>query len=316
VRVVFAGTPHVALPALHALLASPHDVAAAITRPDSRSGRGRTAGPSPVAAVAASAGIEVLKPGTPKDPAFLARLAELAPDCCPVVAYGALIPAAALDIPVHGWVNLHFSLLPAWRGAAPVQHALLAGDDVTGASTFRLVEELDAGPVFGSYTEAVRRGDTAGDLLGRLAEHGAHLLLATLDGIESGTVQPQPQRNDVATYAPKLSPADARIDWAAPAAAIDRRIRACTPAPGAWTEFRDQRLKLFGVTPPAPDEPPARREPPGTLVVDAAGVHVSTGSSALTVADVQPPGRQRMAALDWARGARIRPGEKLGRGQP
>jgi methionyl-tRNA formyltransferase len=311
VRVVFAGTPGPALPAFKAILASRHEVLAVLTRPDAPSGRGRRLNPSPVAAAAQAAGVEALKPSTPKEPDFLARLANIAPDCCPVVAYGALLPPAALDIPRHGWVNLHFSLLPAWRGAAPVQHALLAGDEVSGATTFRLVSAMDAGPVYGSYTETVRPTDTAGDLQERLARHGARLLVETLNAIEADALDPQPQAGEAATYAPKLTTADARIDWTAPAVAVDRRIRAMTPAPGAWTEFRDGRLKLYGVQPPTPD---ARDElAPGELAVTGAGVRVGTGTTALMLADVQPPGRQRMSAMAWARGARLGPAERLGR---
>ena len=192
-RVVFAGTPDAALPALEAVVASPHDVVAVVTRPDAPSGRGRRLTPSPVAARAAELGIPVLKPEHPRDPEFQAALRELEPDCCPVVAYGALLPQSALDIPRHGWVNLHFSVLPAWRGAAPVQHAIWAGDEVTGATTFRIVKELDAGPTYGLMTERVRPGDTAGDLLERLAEGGAGLLVATLDGIEDGSLEAREQ---------------------------------------------------------------------------------------------------------------------------
>jgi methionyl-tRNA formyltransferase len=313
VRLVFAGTPGPALPAFEALLASRHEVLAAVTRPDAPAGRGRRLTPSPVAAAAAAAEIPVLKPPTPAEPGFLTQLRELAPDCCPVVAYGALLPSAALAIPAHGWVNLHFSLLPAWRCAAPVQHALLAGDDVTGATTFQLVQELDAGPIFGSYTEPVLPSDTAGDLLERLAVHGARLLVSTLDGIESATLHPRPQPADGVTYAPKLTSADARIDWAAPLARVCRLIRACTPSPGAWTEFREQRLKLFGIGPSASAQPRTRRLAPGELDATRTTVRVGTGTAELTLADVQPPGRQRMAALAWARCARLEPGERFGR---
>src|SRR6516225_11363674 len=199
-RLMFAGTPLAAVPALDALLASRHEVAAVLTRPDKPAGRGHKVGhghatghgrkveSSPVARRAAAAGLEVLTPARPRDPEFISRLREIGPDCCAVVAYGALIPQAALDVPARGWVNLHFSVLPAWRGAAPVPHAILHGDDVTGASTFRLVAELDAGPVYGVLTEPVRPADTAGDLLERLSHSGAELLVATLDGIEAGTI--------------------------------------------------------------------------------------------------------------------------------
>src|SRR3954454_24304487 len=182
-KLVFAGTPEVAVPALDALLASGrHEVAAVVTRPDAPAGRGRRLVASPVAERAEEAGIEVLKPARPRDPEFLQRLTEIAPDCCPVVAYGALLPQVALDIPAHGWVNLHFSLLPAWRGAAPVQRAILAGDDVTGATTFRIEADLDTGPMFGSFTTEIGPRETAGELLSRLADSGAPLLVHTLDG--------------------------------------------------------------------------------------------------------------------------------------
>src|SRR5438132_4258305 len=174
-RLVFAGTPQTAVPSLDALLASRHEVVAVVTRPDAPAGRGRKVGPSPVARRAAAEGLEVLTPARARDPQFLDRLRQIGPDCCPMVAYGALIPQAVLDIPRHGWVNLHFSVLPAWRGAAPVQHAILHGDDVTGATTFRVVAELDAGPVYGVLTEPVRPRDTTGDLLGRLSHSGAEL---------------------------------------------------------------------------------------------------------------------------------------------
>ena len=244
-RLVFAGTPQAAVPALDALLASGHEVAAVVTRPDAPAGRGLHLVPSPVGERAAEAGIEVLKPPRPRDPAFLDRLRAIAPDCCPVTAYGALIPQAALDIPGHGWVNLHFSLLPAWRGAAPVQHAILHGDDLTGATTFRLVLELDAGPVFGMLTEPIRPRDTAGDLLARLAVSGAGLLVATLDGIESGQLEARPQPAEGVSLAPKITAADARVRWDRPALAVDRQIRACTPSPGAWTVLGDARIKLW-----------------------------------------------------------------------
>jgi methionyl-tRNA formyltransferase len=230
-RLVFAGTPAAAVPSLDALLKSGHEVAAVVTRPDAPAGRGLRLAPSPVAQRAESAGLEVLKPAKPGDPDFLDRLRQIAPDCCPVTAYGALIPQRALDIPGHGWVNLHFSLLPAWRGAAPVQHAILHGDDVTGATTFRIVAALDAGPVFGVVTEPIRPDDTAGDLLDRLAGSGAELLVATVDGIDSGELEARPQPAEGVSLAPKITAEDARVRWGDPAVAIGRVVRACTPAP-------------------------------------------------------------------------------------
>ena len=205
-RLVFAGTPVTALPTLRALAASRHTVAAVVTRPDAPVGRGKKVQPSPVAELAGELGLEALKPARPNEAWFLDRLRAIAPDCCPVTAYGALLPQSALDIPPHGWVNLHFSVLPAWRGAAPVQHAILRGDDITGATTFQIVKELDAGPVFGTLTERVRPSDTSGDLLGRLALSGAELLVRTLDAIEDGTVRAVPQPGDGVSFAPKLTP--------------------------------------------------------------------------------------------------------------
>jgi methionyl-tRNA formyltransferase len=298
-------------------------VAAVVTRPDAPAGRGRRLVASPVAELAAELGIEALKPDRPREPSFLDRLRAIAPDCCPVVAYGALLPQSALDIPAHGWVNLHFSVLPAWRGAAPVQHAVLRGDDITGASTFQIVKELDAGPVYGTLTEPIRPADTSGDLLDRLSVAGAQLLVATLDGIEDGTVLAVPQPADGISFAPKLTPDDARVDWKMPAHLIDRQIRGCTPDPGAWTDFESTRLKLWPVTltrPPASapsasalaaagaavdavaDGAPPVAVAPGQLRVERAAVYVGTGTVPVRLGDVQPQGKRRMPAADWARG--------------
>ena len=312
-RLVFAGTPQTALPALDALLASRHEVRAVVTRPDAPAGRGRKVEASPVARRAIEAGLEVLTPARARDPEFLDRLREIGPDCCPVAAYGALLPQAALDIPPNGWVNLHFSVLPAWRGAAPVQHAILHGDDVTGASTFQIVKELDAGPVYGVLTEPVRADDTAGTLLDRLSHSGAGLLVATLDGIEDGTIHAVPQPAEGVSFAPKISPADVRVDWKRPAHVVDRQIRAGTPEPGAWTELDCVRLKLGPVSldapglPGRPGSPGATVSPdlpPGELHVDRQAVFVGTGSRPVRLGDVQAPGKRRMSASDWARGLR------------
>ncbi|WP_330261870.1 methionyl-tRNA formyltransferase [Streptomyces sp. NBC_00539] len=308
-KLVFAGTPEVAVPALDALIASGrHEVAAVVTRPDAPAGRGRRLVASPVAERAEEAGIEVLKPVRPRDPEFQARLREIAPDCCPVVAYGALLPKSALDIPKHGWVNLHFSLLPAWRGAAPVQHSIMAGDQVTGASTFLIEEGLDSGPVYGHLTEEIRPTDTSGDLLTRLAFAGSGLLVATMDGIEDGTLRAVPQPTDGISLAPKITVEDARIDWKAPAMRADRVVRGCTPAPGAWTVFRGERLKLISVA-PVPDRTDLE---PGVLAPAKNNVHVGTGSHAVELLWVQPQGKKPMKGADWARGVRIAPGERLG----
>jgi methionyl-tRNA formyltransferase len=308
-KLVFAGTPEVAVPALDALLASGrHEVAAVVTRPDAPAGRGRRLVASPVAERAEEAGIEVLKPAKPKDPEFLERLREIGPDCCPVVAYGALLPRVALDVPVHGWVNLHFSLLPAWRGAAPVQHAIMAGDEITGASTFLIEEGLDSGPVYGTVTEEIRPTDTSGDLLTRLAFAGSGLLAATMDGIEDGTLKAVPQPADGISLAPKVNVEDAHLDWSAPALRVDRMVRGCTPAPGAWTTFRGERLKLIQVA-PAPDRTDLA---PGQIAAGKNNVYVGTGSHGVELLWVQAQGKKPMRAADWARGVRIGEGERLG----
>ena len=310
-RLVFAGTPDAAVTSLRSLLASRHEVAAVVTRPDAPAGRGRRLEPSPVAALARAEGLEVLTPAKPREPEFLDRMREIAPDCCPVTAYGALLPQAALDIPRFGWVNLHFSLLPAWRGAAPVQHAILHGDDITGATTFLLVKEMDAGPVFGVVTEPIQPTDTSGDLLSRLAESGARLLVATLDAIEDGTARAEQQPAEGVSFAPKLTPADALVDWKLPAHVIDRTIRACTPDPGAWTEYSGDRIKLQPVTLGAFD---VGALAPGELSVTRGAVYAGTGSQPVLLGDVQPPGKRRMPAADWARGLRAGPDSRPGFG--
>jgi methionyl-tRNA formyltransferase len=274
---------------------------------------GRRAAASPVAELAAEEGLELLTPDRPSDPEFVARLTELAPDCVPVVAYGHLVPQSVLAVPRHGWVNLHFSLLPAWRGAAPVQHAVIAGDEVTGATTFVLDQGMDTGPVLGTLTETVRPRDTSGELLGRLADAGSGLLVATLDGLEKGSLQPVPQPTDGITLAPKLSVDDAHIDWTHPALAIDRRIRGCTPAPGAWTTWRGQRLKVgpLAAPPSVSSGGGDVKLPPGGLTIDESGVLVGTGSGPVVLGSVQPAGKKAMPAGDWARGVRPQPGERF-----
>lgn len=306
-RLAFAGTPEAALASLDALLSSRHEVVAVLTRPDARSGRGRTLAASPVARRALDAGLPVLRPASLHDPDVHAELASLDLDCCPVVAYGALVPAALLAIPRLGWVNLHFSLLPAWRGAAPVQHSVWHGDDVTGATTFALEAGLDTGPVYGTVTEAVRPRDTSGELLGRLATAGAGLLVATLDGLASGAVVGRAQSADGVSYAPKITAADARVDWAQPAIRVDRQVRACTPDPGAWTHLGDERIGLGPVV-PLPDDTSLVA---GSIAVDKARVRVGTASSAVLLSVVRPPGKRAMPAADWARGVRLPPSARF-----
>ena len=307
-RIVFGGTPDVAIPSLDSLVDSRHELVAVVTRPDAPSGRGKKLTASPVAQHANKLGIEVLKPQRPRDEEFVGRLTEIAPDCCPVVAYGALLPQRVLDIPRHGWVNLHFSLLPAWRGAAPVQHAILAGDQITGATTFQIVLELDAGPIFATVTEPIRPDDTAGNLLHRLSLSGARLLVETLDGIEDGTLtpMPQPETDSQVSYASKINVADAEIDWTQPAEVVDRLIRACAPAPGAWTTFRGERFKINS----------ARLSdavlPPAALEITKRSVRIGTATQTLALGEIQAQGKKPMAAADWARGITFDPEPRLG----
>ncbi|KAE8762788.1 methionyl-tRNA formyltransferase [Georgenia thermotolerans] len=311
-RLLFAGTPEVALPSLRTLLASDHEVVAVLTRPDTRKGRGRTLAASPVADLARAEGIPVLTPRSLRDDGVAEQIAGLAIDAAPIVAYGGLVPADLLAVPRHGWVNLHFSLLPAWRGAAPVQRALIAGDEVTGASVFQLEAGLDTGPVYGTLTETVRPRDTAGDLLGRLADSGAQLLLQVLDAIADGSARPQAQPADGVSLAPKLEVEDAHVRWADPALAVDRLVRGCTPAPGAWTTTpTGARLKLRPVT----SRPEVVDLQPGEIRAGKHEVLVGTGSHAVALGEVAPAGKSWMPAEAWARGAHPAPGARLGQAE-
>lgn len=303
-RLVFAGTPEPALPSLRRLIDSPrHEVLAVLTRPDAPVGRRGRLTPSPVARLATEYGIPVLRPRRPNSAEFVAELTEIGPDCCPVVAFGALLRDELLAVPRHGWVNLHFSVLPAWRGAAPVQAALAAGDTVTGATTFQIERDLDSGPVYGVVTETIRPTDTAGDLLDRLSVSGAELLEATLDGVESGTLTAVPQPTEGVSVAPKISVDDARIRWDLPAHVIERRIRSVTPNPGAWTMIGDLRVKVGPVAMLSEDT--ADGLAPGQISVGKKSVRVGTGSVPVELSTVQPPGKKEMKAADWARGARL-----------
>jgi methionyl-tRNA formyltransferase len=304
VRLVFAGTPKPALPALRCLIDSPrHEVVAVLTRPDAASGRRGKPEPSPVAREALDRGIPLLRPSRPNSAEFVAELLELGPECCAVVAYGALLRDALLAVPPRGWINLHFSLLPAWRGAAPVQAAIAAGDTITGATTFQIEPSLDSGPVYGVVTEAIEPTDTAGDLLERLAISGAALLSTTLDGIADGTLTPRPQSTDGVSVAPKVTVEQARVRWDLPAPVVERRIRAVTPNPGAWTLIGDLRVKLGPVHIDGAPKP----LPPGAIHVDRKSVWIGTGSEPVRLGQIQPPGKKLMNAADWARGARLDP---------
>lgn len=308
-RVLFAGTPEAALPTLTALLGSEHDVIGVLTRADARQGRGRALHPSPVAALARRAGLEVRTPATLKDPQTQDWVRSLRADIGVVVAYGRIVPACLLETPVHGWLNLHFSLLPAWRGAAPVQRAIIGGDEVTGACVFQLEEGLDTGPVLGRLTESIGPHDTSGDLLERLADAGAPLVLRVLEAVASGSAQPEAQNEALATLAPMLSTADGEIRWPDPAQTIDRRIRGVTPAPGAWSLFEGRRLRLGPVT----IAPEVTDLLPGQVRAAKHEVLVGTGGCAVRLGRVAPAGKSWMEADAWARGARLGSGVVLGR---
>lgn len=306
-RCLFAGTPDVAATALRTLLASSHEVVAVLTRPDAPAGRGRGLAASAVAEVAREHGLPLLQPVSLREPGLVEQLAALQPDVAPIVAYGGLVPPDLLDLPRHGWVNVHFSVLPAWRGAAPVQHAIWHGDDITGATSFRLDAGMDTGPVYGTVTEAVRPDDTAGDLLGRLAVVGAGLLVATLDGLAEGRIVAVPQAGSP-SFAPKVEVADAQLDWTRTAVELDRKVRACTPAPGAWTTFAGERLRIR----PIRLELSSAALPPGELAVSRDAVLVGTATAPVRLGDVQAAGRRVMPAADWARGLRLETGMVLG----
>ena len=304
-RLLFAGTPEAALPSLRTLLDSHHEVVGVLTRADAPSGRGRRLRPSPVKALALDAGVPVLTPRTLRDAAVQEELRALAPDAAPVVAYGNLVPAPALAIPTLGWVNLHFSLLPAWRGAAPAQRAVLAGQERTGMSVFRLDEGLDTGEVITTAETEIGPHETAGELLARMAEDGAALLLEALDALEAGTARLTAQDDAAATHAAKLTPAEARIDWTRPAAEVCALIRGMSPDPGAWTLLGGERFKVLGTVEP-PADPPAAA--PGELVATKRHLLVGTGTTPLALGTVAPAGKRAMAGADWARGASPAPG--------
>jgi methionyl-tRNA formyltransferase len=293
-RLVFAGSPAAAVPSLEALLASQHDVVAVITREDSPQGRRGTLTPTPVAA--AAGGAEVIKAnrliGSATD-----RVAELAPDLGVIVAYGGLVREPLLSTPRLGWINLHFSLLPRWRGAAPVQRAIMAGDETSGAAVFQLVPELDAGDVFGQITEPIGRHQTAGSLLEQLSHSGAGLLVRVVDALAEGTARALPQEGEV-TLAPKLTLADGAIDWKQPGEVVANRVRGVTPEPGAFTTLDGARLKVLD----AQVAREAPRVPAGHFVLDGRRLLVGTASDPIELLTVLPAGKKAMAAADWWRG--------------
>lgn len=307
-RVVFFGTPEPAVPSLRAFLSAEDiDVAAVITNPDRPSGRGYRLRPPPVKILAEEAGAPVWQPVRPRE--ILYDLKTLDADAGAVVAYGALLPTDVLAATRHGFVNLHFSLLPAWRGAAPVQASLLAGDAETGVTCFLLERGMDTGPVLGQVRTPVQPGETGGALTARLADLGAPVLVDAVRGLVHGTLEPQPQDHGQATYAPKIAPDDARIDWARPAAEVERAVRAFNPIPGAHTTFRGQRLKVHRAR--LAQAPTGR---PGQVVaVRGDGPVVACGQGALCLVEVQPAGKPRMDGAAFVNGYRPE-GARLGEG--
>lgn len=305
-RLVFAGTPIVAARTLeHLLDRSDHEVVAVISRPDAPVGRSKRPVPSPVAELALERGLELLRPQRPGEPEVVDRLTQLAPDACPVIAYGALLPQRVLEIPRHGWLNVHYSLLPRWRGAAPVQRAILAGDQVTGVTVFRLVPAMDAGPVLATDQLAIEPGETSGELLDRLTPLGAALLVTTLDQVAAGLAQGVDQPEQGVTVAPKLSVADARLDWSASADDLARVVRACNPSPMAWTTYASERFRVLRAEPAVAT---AGELPPGRLRADRREVVVGAGTGVLRLLQVQPQGKRPMPATAWANGLRGDPG--------
>ncbi len=324
-RLVFFGTPDVAVPALDALVAAEDvDVVAVVTNPDRPRGRSRRPVPSPVKQAAEAAGIPVWQPERGRD--VRDDLAAAAPDVCAVVAYGSILPRDVLDVPTHGFVNLHFSLLPRWRGAAPVQHAIRAGDTVTGLTTFVLDEGMDTGPLLATVETPIGDTETAGELLDRLALAGGAVLLGSLRDLVAGaTATPQPSAG--ATLAPRIDPADVRIDWAAPAGTVAALVRSASPRPGAHTTWEHDRFKVLGavevvaaVDAPDPehaDTPDAATSPsdgaPGEVVVvdPGTGPVVACGTGRVRLTRVQPAGKAAMDATDWVNGYQPRPGQRF-----
>jgi len=305
-KLLFAGTPATALPALTAVLDAGHDVVAVASNPDAPVGRGQRLVASPVAAEARWLGIKLMQPQRAREPGFIDAVTGLDVDVAIIVAWGQLIPDGLLDVPKHGWINLHFSLLPAWRGAAPVQRAIMAGESTTGVTTFRLVHDLDAGPVWRQLAVSIGQDETAGDLLDRLAVVGANVLVQTLDDVAAGAV-PQPQPTSGVSLAPKITAVDARVDWTRPVAVVVNQVRGVTPWPGAWTMLDGQRLKICQVM---PYSTAAEGLAPGDLLATKRQLLIATGDGLLELTTVQAPGKPPMAGADWARGARLNPGAR------
>ena len=312
-RIVFWGTPAFSLPALQAILGEGHDVVAVVTQPDRPAGRGRALTASPVKKVAQAEGIPVLQPERARGPEFMAALAVLEPDLSVVAAFGQILRREVIDLPRLGTVNVHASLLPDLRGAAPIQWAIMNGLEQTGVTIMRIVEQLDAGPIIYQIPEPIGPEETARDLASRLAEVGAEALVEALALLEAEAAEEIPQDDSRATYAARLSREDAHIDFARPAAEIDRRIRGLDDAPGAWAVAGDAEVKLFR---PLPHPDRAHDAQPGTVLAAHAedaltGILVACGQGTICIREVKPAGRRRMTAADWVRGRGIAQGDRL-----
>ncbi|WP_022899407.1 methionyl-tRNA formyltransferase [Humibacter albus] len=301
-RIVFAGTPDAAVPTLRALAGGSHEVTLVVTRPDAPLGRKRVLTPSPVATAAVELGLPVLKTGRLDDDATR-RILSAEPDLGVVVAYGGLVREPLLSAPAHGWVNLHFSLLPRWRGAAPVQRALIAGDERTGAAVFSLVPQLDAGDVYATIERAIGTDETAGDLLASLALEGARLVEQVIDGIADGSARTEPQHGEP-TLAAKLGIEDARLDPSRDAESVYARLRGVTPEPGAFFTIDGSRVKVLVARRAEADPLRCGEHPlrPGELLLQGARAFLGTATAPLELVTVQPAGKRAMPGADWLRG--------------
>lgn len=307
-RLVFWGSPAFAVPVLEALLASRHEVVGVVTQPARPKGRGRGLAATPVAERAGASGLPVLTPDKPRGEDFLERLRTFDAQVYVVAAYGEILPPSVLATPPHGALNVHASLLPAYRGAAPVTRALLDGRERTGITIMRMEAGLDTGPICLQSEEPIRPDDTARTLAARLARRGARLAVEALDLLESGSLVEIPQDDRLASLAPKIDAGEARLDWSRPAVELERAVRAFDPWPGAWTTWRGERLKVFRVE----GRPDGDGRSPGEVMETEPALVVRTGDGAVGLALVQPAGGRRMGGADWARGRGVRPGQRLG----
>jgi len=316
VRILFWGTPEFAVPSLRALLGEGHELAGVVTQPDRPAGRGRRLRPSPVKAVAMDEGLLLLQPERARGADFMAAIRSLAPELSIVVAYGQILRPEVLDVPRLGSVNVHASLLPALRGAAPINHAILVGHEVTGITIMQMAEQMDAGPILYQVREPIGEQETATELTARLSEIGAEALIEALAMIELGDTEPQPQDEGRATYAPRLNRDIAHVDWTGPAAAAGRHLRAMDELPGAWTTWAGQELKLFRPAVAKPRDLRGVGGEPGTVLRvepgdPSCGALVACGEGALWVREVKPQGKRRMTTAEWVRGRGFVPGDRL-----